>query len=382
MKKNKKRTLKKKKIEQELSTGGRGSFPNNDDIPEDIIAEILSRLPAIALTRFKTACKQWLSLISHPSFSQLRLTNNATTSGLFLYARHPPARKQYILTGRPEGGTLIPLLTIDNVDSDQMVNTRAEHLNGLVLLTSDAFAYVINPTTRRVFKLPFPWPQNKSKNVVMIINYKQYYLFGFDQSQNQHKILHMRLLRRDAANVKTTVFKVFSLSDYSWRNLDNPTLPVDIDVNDVVDRTHSVCVNSVIHVMIPNGLKRIILTFDLISECFSVINLPVDLPREPRIRLCESLCISNIPFLTQINGGLLGLVCYDDQMAEANQIHLWTLQDYENHGVWVRKTITLSADKSWIDLGGPLLLGFCNDNELVFSSAKKVVVSFAEKIPV
>nr|XP_043637548.1 putative F-box protein At3g10240 [Erigeron canadensis] len=369
------RMMKKKKFEKE-SRRRRGS-PNN--IPKEIIEEILSRLPAITLARLKTACKQWLSLISHPSFAQLRHSRNpATTSGFFVHAHNKQTDQHYILkTTSPNRGPLIHLLTINKVKNTWTGYTRTEHINGLVLVTSNVFAYVVNPTTRQVFNLPFPQPATAAPNNVNVetqIICRRYNFFGFDQSQNQHKILHMRLLRSAASDVITAEFEVFSLSDYSWRKLDNPTtLPAD-PINIVLvapGLKNSVCVNSVIHMMLPHELKKI-LTFDLITECFSVIDLLVDLPPKPYTRYHSvqgHILRDTIPLLTQINndgGLLLGLVCHD-RLVETNDMDIWILQDHENRGVWAKKTITLSADKL-IGEEGPLPWDYCDKyNKIVFS---------------
>nr|XP_043619785.1 putative F-box protein At1g53370 [Erigeron canadensis] len=309
----KKRMSKKRKIVEE--EGETGCFPDNDDIQEDVKSDILSRLPPKTLTQFKTTCKQWLSLISTPQFAQLHLNNYATTCSFFVYARNTRTSQQYLLTTtRPDGGPLNHILAINGVSSSRMNNTQTVHLNGLVLHTSKNFSYIVNPTTRKHFQLPFP-PGPNNVNIETIHTYN---FFGFDQSQNQHKILHMRVLRSlipSVGKVITTEFEVFSMSDNSWRKLALP--PVDvIDLIAVYPfLKQSVCVNSVIHVMFPYRVDKV-LAFDLFTERFSVINLPVPLPPQPYTTYYSSRRDGkqfkfNHRFFTQIDGGLLGVVCDD-----------------------------------------------------------------------
>ena len=52
------------------------------DIPYDIAVEVLSRLPVKSLLRFKSACKQWFSLISDPKFAVLQYKHSAKNSPL------------------------------------------------------------------------------------------------------------------------------------------------------------------------------------------------------------------------------------------------------------------------------------------------------------
>src|ERR1044072_4289426 len=42
----------------------------NCALPHDLIVDILVRLPVKSLLRFKSVCKPWLSLISHPQFAK------------------------------------------------------------------------------------------------------------------------------------------------------------------------------------------------------------------------------------------------------------------------------------------------------------------------
>ncbi|XP_057436179.1 F-box/kelch-repeat protein At3g06240-like [Lotus japonicus] len=44
--------------------------PRGSNLPEDLIPQILLRLPVRSLLRFKTVCKSWLSLISDPQFGK------------------------------------------------------------------------------------------------------------------------------------------------------------------------------------------------------------------------------------------------------------------------------------------------------------------------
>ncbi|KAL6563412.1 hypothetical protein OROGR_002371 [Orobanche gracilis] len=52
-------------------------------LPQEMIENILPRLPVKSLLRFKSVCKRWRDTISDPEFPQthLRLSNNTT---------HPP----------------------------------------------------------------------------------------------------------------------------------------------------------------------------------------------------------------------------------------------------------------------------------------------------
>ncbi|GKF71204.1 cytosolic glyceraldehyde-3-phosphate dehydrogenase, partial [Tanacetum coccineum] len=63
---------------------------------DDLLMEILLRLPIISLHLFKPVCKQWLSLITSPSFTltRTRIPNVDPPSGLFI-RRWSPNSNEY-----------------------------------------------------------------------------------------------------------------------------------------------------------------------------------------------------------------------------------------------------------------------------------------------
>ncbi|GKD79963.1 F-box protein-like protein isoform X2, partial [Tanacetum coccineum] len=59
---------------------------------DDVLMEILLRLPILSLHLFKPVCKQWLSLITSPSFTltRTRMSTVDPPSGLFIGRYHRP----------------------------------------------------------------------------------------------------------------------------------------------------------------------------------------------------------------------------------------------------------------------------------------------------
>nr|XP_027120862.1 F-box/kelch-repeat protein At3g23880-like [Coffea arabica] len=69
-----------------MRKGKRSRVARPEHIPEDIIVEILSRLPVKTLMKFKIVCNQWKSLISHKIFS-LRNDARCREKPLFFFRR-------------------------------------------------------------------------------------------------------------------------------------------------------------------------------------------------------------------------------------------------------------------------------------------------------
>ncbi|XP_071688522.1 putative F-box protein At4g09190 [Rutidosis leptorrhynchoides] len=361
------------KYEEELATWGR--FPN------DILEEILSRLPVRVLVQFSSVSKPWLSLISNPWFAKVhynRATTNEGRTAIIITAYDKVKRKLHFLSvPRHNSGPATHILTLDHtqITSNEMEIMQAQHLNGLILFNSENgfvennFAFVINPSTRKLFKLPESTIVSSSSYGKKEEVHHICYFFGFNESTNEHKVLKIRMLDivsinprqpikklciKSVNHVKPTIeIMIFCMSSLSWRKID-ANLPFNVSGNHwYLGTKHSVCVNSVIYVMIEH-LNQI-LAFDLRTEDkFLMINLPSDAIIDEKWYSKEGMNIvtSDLPFLMKING-LLGLICLN-RVANHNELDIWILQDDYKNPVWVREAVTYSD--SWFLLDGPFLV--------------------------
>ncbi|KAJ0615672.1 putative F-box associated interaction domain-containing protein [Helianthus annuus] len=258
------------------------------------------------------------------------------------------AKKTHISFPAPhDGGPVTHLMTLDHDCWSRY--TEAEYLNGLICFTCITFlsgklfarAFVLNPSTHKIFNVPDPYSQLYGGYIS--------YLFGFDESTNEHTILMIRNL----FNPTAVELMVFSMSSYSWRKIDVEP-PVGFTWNDLLFHKSSVCVNSVVHLMVrPSSFA--ILAFNLRTEKFSVINLPYE----------HHDTLANDPRLIKISG-CIGVVSRD-RVVENNEMDLWILQDYENR-VWVREIITFPEPLIKLDV--PFHVDYVNTDEIILSPSK------------
>ena len=119
----------------------------------DLIAEILVRLPVKSLLRFKSVSKGWYSLISDPNFSRRLLPDSVF--GLFL----TKTRLQYKFVPLSKKSFDAPFKSL-TFDDNPGGLTILESCNGLLCCTciyaysSKHDYYIYNPTTKQLFKLP------------------------------------------------------------------------------------------------------------------------------------------------------------------------------------------------------------------------------------
>ncbi|KAJ0615598.1 putative F-box associated interaction domain-containing protein [Helianthus annuus] len=251
-------------------------------------------------------------------------------------------------------------MTLHEFDSDYI--TAAQHLNGLVSFSCREFTmdytqvFVLNPSTHKIFKLP----QHDLDFSMNLFGTGQY-LFGFDESKYEHKILIFRDF------VVTMEVMIYSMSNYSWRKIIvEPPIGFTWDLLCYSTKC-GVCVNSVVHLMLQESYD--ILAFDLRTEKFSIINTPQGVMPHKRLTWYtnkrKTVLKNNVPRFIKING-YLGLVCHD-LVLEKNEMHIWILHDYESR-VWVREIIKFP--ESWIELGEPFPLDSVNMDEVIFFSRK------------
>ncbi|MFS8013207.1 putative F-box domain-containing protein [Helianthus anomalus] len=363
--------------------------------PEEIIEDILSRIPVKSILRFKSVSKSWLSLISGPSFHNLHSAVGPRTTALFFTARDSSTGTRYFFSGANDGGSVANLMKLDNTVFDA-AHKFAEHLKGLVCFTSrdslcgKLYAFVFNPTTHKFFKLPDPpvplrnytdenkcdcWALKSDLVVCQLVpdvllihsnrtcaslivirfvlrfissirlngTYSDYYLFGFDELSNEHKVLYV-----DVELFKPTTIEImiFSFSNYSWRKIE-VDLPLGISARHCFIRTgDSVCVNSTIHMMLRNPLQ--ILAFNLTTETFYIVN------KHPEAAP-DTILTSIFPYAKLVKtNGLLGVACCNPfNVEEWNKVHIWMLQDYE-------KRIQYGG-------GGPYPFDSISMDEIIFS---------------
>ncbi|CAN6215239.1 unnamed protein product [Urochloa humidicola] len=144
---------------------------------EEIIMEILVRLPVKSLLRFKSACKAWRAIINNPMFIRAHLRHSATKweqSQRFIISPHTLDRVipdetwpttfsnhfrfyQWQLQQHgtsPNNENLVMFL--DAKDFPCQFNTLRyfTHCDGLVFAPTNTRLYLFNPATRESLTLP------------------------------------------------------------------------------------------------------------------------------------------------------------------------------------------------------------------------------------
>ncbi|KAL7224543.1 hypothetical protein ACSBR1_025915 [Camellia fascicularis] len=181
---------------------------------EDLLTEILVRLPTKSLIRFKSVSKNWLHLISDSHFAlnhSRRIHNFSMISGLFFYYDYSYTELHSVSLHAYPNRNLPTLSFLDAVGGDHPFRIRSA-CNGLILcqnyqIVCNRFRknYVVcNPTTQKFTLLP--------QLDCLSLSYGSFGVYlAFDPSKSPHyKVVFFRPYYQ---------FDIYSSETASWKQI-------------------------------------------------------------------------------------------------------------------------------------------------------------------
>ncbi|XP_058185595.1 putative F-box protein At3g24700 [Rhododendron vialii] len=191
-----------------------------ENLSEDLLMEILWRLPVKSLLQLKSVCKNWYALIQSPNFVYLHHDRAASIAA----AENTDCLlvKRFLNGG--EGGVTLSFVPNETPVEDIDISSTGldiKHLqilgpcNGVVCLTrfsSSSPIVLCNPSIKEFRVLPEP-------------SYKNDHMcnlgFGFDPYMNDYKVVRFAVMSTDLPirHIDERV-EMYDLSKDSWRELD------------------------------------------------------------------------------------------------------------------------------------------------------------------
>ncbi|XP_026410260.1 F-box only protein 8-like [Papaver somniferum] len=260
-------------------------------VDDGVVCDILSRLPAKSLMRFKCVSKHWLSLIKDPCFINLHSRTPKTAAHL-LFLIPPPQRRQ------PKNKTagisyqevcfktadLLSEVTGRTISTMHTTSKSFECLdflgpvNGLICFTKKfkVSVCIFNISTREV--MPLVKSTSRDNVIGGGKNDSLIYGFGFDPATKHYKfICNGRVSAKNGNQISVGHFwEVLTLGTNSWKRIEDvPPLPDGLTPS-------SIYVNGSIY-WFPDkfqkgiwnqGVTVCIMAFDVGSEKFRKIQIP------------------------------------------------------------------------------------------------------------
>ncbi|XP_062170528.1 F-box/kelch-repeat protein At3g23880-like [Alnus glutinosa] len=365
--------------------------------PNEIISDILLRLPVKSLMRFIGVNKAWFSIINSPTFAftHLARTNrshdNHNDRLLLLTVsckakEEPKGRRRYITTAVTAG------LGKQVTEQDQSIKSFDENIelsfsyknlkhfevvgscNGLVLLKRYVNTLVLwNPLLGKFVTLPKPGNSGYNESWLRSTGWE----FGFDLRKNDCKVVKIVCLENNIGSAKVdSLVQVFSLRTGCWRSfrvgvpacqLTHRGLPPVINgpLHRFIDRRPQPFINGAIHWLASSQIgnpifhrRTLVLSFDISNEILREIMLPK-----------KKIAFSSPPVLSiSVYGKSLAVFV----ASSASLGSLWVMREY-------------GAVKSWTEvlMGRPLPkpLGFTTSDEVLWKTDSGDVASYHPKRP-
>lgn len=293
----------------------------SDYFPEEILVEILHRLPTKSIVKCTSVCKLWRSLITNNTFISDHLHRPIYQSNQFLliqsfdeneYSDPSRASVSYSLRYDDDGLNEFSTLNLPRVFKHEP--SVAGICNGLVCINSCENCDTLilcNPCIRRYVVLPKP------------SDYCCFYFshlgFGFDSRKNDYKVVRISCMMDDESyGLCPPDVEIYSLATGFWKNI-NAVAPVFTTSYITTDATHA-CINGIVHWsakrMVKDGWYNFIVSFDFVAEVFSEIMLP------------ESLAYAFEDSIAVIGGGNSLTVYQVTRSPSPYSCNIWVMKEY------------------------------------------------------
>ncbi|KAK9035121.1 hypothetical protein V6N11_077170 [Hibiscus sabdariffa] len=290
-----------------------------DRLPQELILDILSRLPAQSLVQSRSVSRAWRILIRDKALVNKhfnRLLGNDPT--FILKIRDQPAQNQLYFGDFSSDMTIMTKkLTMPPLPSFHLVSS----CNGLLCLRGTHASFglicIYNPFTRDYIELPKLIAKHPSHHVGVLG-------FGLDATTDKYKVvevLYKGITRRDFTSSSPSVESVvhiLSVGSPTWRNLGS--FPFHF-----MWQKSQVLVNGKLHWMSypdKNNAANLIMSFDLADEQFQEVPMPD--------------CISSDRELHElvVLQGCLSAVSFDEDNKE---LEIWVMKEYGERECWVKE---------------------------------------------
>ncbi|XP_047339508.1 F-box protein CPR1-like [Impatiens glandulifera] len=300
-------------------------------LPDDIITDILSRLPVKSLLRSKCVSKFFLALISSSYFIKMHLNRSVQTKDNLCLLMWD----DYLYH-----------LNFDSIDDHDLPPTEVDYSplrfkdgailwgtsNGLVCMSNSLdTVYVWNPSTRKSIQLPFS-PLERSKMSQPLSFYQERYFqeraygFGYDEINDDYKVVRIVVLKRDFSGDPIDYeIKVYSLKTNSWHMADK------FGYCPILCRTRDSIAGGAMHWISTvaeskSESERLLVAFDISTEKYRIIP-------QPKYNHGAHFCL----YLDTL-GECLSLSCHYYSLT----VEVFVLKEYGRKNEHWSKIITLS----------------------------------------
>ncbi|XVE78347.1 hypothetical protein DITRI_Ditri13aG0137600 [Diplodiscus trichospermus] len=271
-----------------------------ESLPEDVIAKILSRLPAASLVRSQLVCRAWRILIQDPFLVNQHYSHMVDRDPGFILETHLNDRYQLYFTDFSDNKERKVVLKEPDNSSSSMVKSLVDSCNGLLCMRDSPTIYIYNPFSTHSMEIP---EVHNDSNLQ----------FGFHPTTKEYKLIQVvcpkQWIRKSEVHILTIG------SSAGWRNLGIISyrlclLKPKAMVN---GRLHWVC-----------DISKRLVSFDLATEQFQEVPKPAN--------CCDSDKEKCVQLLMVLRGCLSATAYHDNEILE-----IWVMREYGKKESWVKE---------------------------------------------
>ncbi|KAL3751427.1 hypothetical protein ACJRO7_012280 [Eucalyptus globulus] len=300
-------------------------------IPEDLLFEILKRLPVKSLCRFKCVSTLWRSLISDPRFVDSHFAHSSNHPKLVIsLPSHPhagPRARLFFAANPSEPGNDHRPWTVSPYFFALGTACRyvSQSIHGLICFQVDGYVGVCNPTSGKYMT---------SRTVEAKVTGECAYLhysFGFDPVAKKYKVLRtLATCRSMPGCLRELIMEqhVLDLASETWRRIE--------DGPPHIKKEGEICFNGLVYYRAWNGnitnpRQDYLVEFDVGTESFLMVKFPGDNgPRGGHHKVC----------LIEFEGRVAVADLRNLKRHGSDDVVLLISEDFERE-IWRKKVIAL-----------------------------------------
>ncbi|XP_057427586.1 F-box/kelch-repeat protein At3g23880-like [Lotus japonicus] len=302
---------------------------------DDLITEILLRLPVKSLVRFKAVCKFWRSLISDPQFATSHFERAALAPRLVFITPHGIRTVELEESLHPDHISEPIDYDFSSPHDDYNFKNPCPSIlgscRGFLLMRCDrgTSLYLWNPSTH-VHK-PIPLSLVDDTNVI-----NHAYGFGYHSSKDDYLVVRVSITETSLSDVqffsfRANMWKYAESVDFPSSFTSTSTQGVDLPTFTNIELCVGLLFNEAIHWVGSNWVAGrttfFIIAFDLMEKRLLEIPRPVDLYAH------DFLC-----FTLWVHRGFFSL-----SVVRRDTIEIWVMKKYKVQSSWA-KTLVISLN--------------------------------------
>ncbi|CDP16224.1 unnamed protein product [Coffea canephora] len=297
------------------------------NLNEEIVMEILLRLPVKSLIKFNCVCRGWRDLINSRHFINMHLCLAQSTEYIIVKRLRDEDNKNVLSFHSPADESLLaaaPELELPELDEANWPLQLIGPCNGIVCLRDfHEGIHLCNPMTRKFRTLP----QSSFGSPGGFLRQTHVVGLGFDSTIDGYKVV--RIFESSLYDFRA---EIYNLSTNSWRQVDAILPPV------ILRDCFDLLFNGFFHWSAGPKSSPHILSFDTGAEVFKEIKYPngwLGEQAEPR-SVEHSLVVldDSMALILFSRGRLLDSELYDKS---EQYIEIWAMMEYGVEESWVKK---------------------------------------------